>query len=203
MQIREVPQLPRNAQRYKTFSVYYECGAGFWVLEGDARNPPVHDVFHRLQFNYHQHPPESSYLTNAGQYNMLRVQLQNAAADLLLPDIYHTNATASHVQYGGVVGELPIFLALMAFTTSREYLPSVLPHMFTAGRWNPWHGYRFTSEFSLQEHTPKLTPLGIHQRGVVVKVYNCPVDYPPERPRGSTATDLYNYEIGRTVKYFD
>ncbi|RYN36908.1 hypothetical protein AA0112_g4743 [Alternaria arborescens] len=186
LQIREV-MFPMTAQWYKTYSVYYASGAGFWVLKGDARNPPSDDVFHKLQFNYYQHPPESSYLTSSGQYNMLRVQPQDPWANLLLPDIYHTSAAPSSPQYGGLVGELPIFLALMAFTTSREYLPSVLPHLFTRGNWVPSHTWQF-------KRTEK--------RGVVVKVYNCPAGSYPERPTGSTFTDLYNYEIGQTVKYF-
>jgi hypothetical protein len=144
-QIYEVA-LPRNAQLYKTFSVYYASGAGFWVLNGDARNPPDADIFHRLQFNYHTQTPESSFLTNAGQNNILCVQPQdNRAARMLLPDIYHTNATASSPQHGGIVGELPIFLALMAFTTSREYLPSVLPYMFAGGNWITTHTWQFAS----------------------------------------------------------
>jgi len=47
-----------------------------------------------------------------------------------------------------------------------------------------------------------LTITGTEKRGVVVKVYNCPAGSFPQRPRGSTFTDLYNYEIGQTAKYF-
>ncbi|KAG9193191.1 hypothetical protein G6011_03226 [Alternaria panax] len=186
LQIRET-SFPWTAQLYKTFSVYYASGAGFWVLEGDARNPPNDDVFHKLQFNYHLYPPESSYLTCSGQHNMLRVQPQRGWANMLLPDIYHTNAAPSSAQYGGLVGELPIFLALMAFTTSREYLPFVLPHLFTAGNWVTSHTWQFTRN---------------ERRGVVVKVYNCPADILPQKPRGSTSNDIYRYEIGETAKYF-
>jgi hypothetical protein len=47
-----------------------------------------------------------------------------------------------------------------------------------------------------------LISTGTEGRGVVVKVYNCPVDFPAHNPRGSTSTDLYNYEMGYTAKYF-
>jgi hypothetical protein len=152
LQIHQVQQLPRNAQLYKTFSVYYACGAGFWVLRGDARCPPGNEFFQKLQFNYYHHPLESSYLTNAGEHNMLCVQPQDGSANLILPDIYHTPTTASHAQYGAVVGELPIFLALMAFTTSRDFVPLILPHIFAQGRWNTSHQWQQTSKFWDHKH---------------------------------------------------
>jgi hypothetical protein len=54
---------------------------------------------------------------------------------MLLPDIYHTTVRTGDTRYGGIIGELPIFLALIAFSTSREYLPNVLPRVFNGGSW--------------------------------------------------------------------
>ncbi|KAJ4377567.1 hypothetical protein N0V83_000392 [Neocucurbitaria cava] len=145
----EIPQRPANAQPYKTFSVYYVGGVGFYVLKGDARSPPDDDVFHKLQFNYYNNHDFSSYLTDAGQYHTLRLQPQDQRwAHMLLPNIYHSDQTAPSQQYGGIIGELPIFLALMAFTTSRNYLPSVLPHTFTGGAWVQSHQWQMQSRFT-------------------------------------------------------
>jgi hypothetical protein len=67
---------------------------------------------------------------------MLRVQRRDQAwPRLLLPDIYHTPTLTPHQQYGGLTGELPIFLALIAFSTSRDWLPNVLPTVFQNGAW--------------------------------------------------------------------
>jgi hypothetical protein len=144
LRICEIPQLPSNAQRYKTYSVYYASGAGFWVLNGDARNPPNTEAFHKLHFEYYDHNNDySSYLTHAGQHPALRLQPQDRNwVDMLLPSIYHSHTPAPNNQYGGVIGELPIFLALMAFTTPREYLPTVLPRMFNEGRWITHHQWQ-------------------------------------------------------------
>ncbi|CAO2647419.1 Nn.00g083410.m01.CDS01 [Neocucurbitaria sp. VM-36] len=190
-QINEIQQRPQNAQHYKTFSLYYVGGVGFYVLKGDARNPPDDDVFHKLQFAYHNNQDYSSYLTDAGQHPTLRLQPQDQRwAHLVLPNIYHSHQIAPSQQYGGLVGELPIFLGLMAFTTSRDHLPGVLPHTFTGGSWVISH------QWQMQR---------IDRRGVVVKVYTCPADFPVNRPAswtGSSTTDLYNYEMGYLGKYF-
>jgi hypothetical protein len=139
-QIEEIGECPAGSQLYKTYSVYYVGGVGFWILQGDARNPPPCNVFHKLQFDYYDSVGYTSYLTNVGQYSTLRLQPQDRRwADMLLPNIYHSSTPTTSQQYGGVVGELPIFLALMAFSTSRGELPGVLPYMFRSGAWVPTH----------------------------------------------------------------
>lgn len=193
-QIIEVPQRPPNALLYKTYSVYYVGGAGFYILRGDARNPPNDDVFHKLQFgrlHNDNNDDFSSYLTNAGQYCTLRVQPRDPRwARMLLPTIYHSHQPTSSADYGGLIGELPIFLALMAFTTSRELVSSVLPHMFIGGSW-------------VQEHPWQMQQMD--RRGLVVSVYTCPPGYlatPQQTWVMSTQQDLQNYEAGVYGKYF-
>jgi hypothetical protein len=145
LRIYETPR-PQAAQLYKTFSVYYSGGVGFWILKGDARQPPDDDGWHGLQFNYYN-GDYSSYLTNAGQYPTLNLQPQDQDwADLLLPNTYHTHRAATSTHYGGLTGELPIFLALMAFSTSRDYLPGVLPFTLNNGVWVSTHNWKFQSE---------------------------------------------------------
>ncbi|KAF2647821.1 hypothetical protein K491DRAFT_685214 [Lophiostoma macrostomum CBS 122681] len=180
-QIYEVAQLPTGAVKYKQFSTYFLGGYGFWILRGDACSPKD-DNWHPLRFDHHDRS-YASFVTNAGQHNTLRVQREDQAwAKLLLPDIYHTPMRTEDTRYGGLIGELPIFLALIAFSTSREYLPSVLPRVFSQGSWVV-HPYQ-------QPRTD--------QRGVVVTVYTCPSSY----AEGSTAYDLEQYELGNLGKYF-
>jgi hypothetical protein len=109
-------------------------------MRGDVAAPPEGETWHPLRFDHNPHD-YSSFLTNAGQQTMLRVQRNDQAwPRLLLPDIYHTPTLTQHRQYGGLTGELPIFLALIAFSTSRDWLPNVLPNVFSGGAWVP-HRY--------------------------------------------------------------
>jgi hypothetical protein len=135
-QISWLAHLPHGASIYKRYSTYYAEGSGFWILKGDARAPSPDDDWHKLRFDTYDNRG-SSYLTSAGQLPTLHVQppSQNWAA-LLLPDIYHSRTPATRECPGGLTGELPIFLALVAFTTSRENLQGVLPQTFSGGRWN-------------------------------------------------------------------
>jgi hypothetical protein len=136
-----------SPQPYKTYSVYYIGGVGFSVLKGDARHPPVDEGWHPLQFAYYNENGCSSYLTNSGQSQTLRLQPQNSGwADMLLPSTNHSHQKAKNMLEGGIIGELPIFLALMAFTTSRENLADVLPRMYANGRWVEGHEWETTSE---------------------------------------------------------
>ncbi|KAF2800404.1 hypothetical protein K505DRAFT_228883, partial [Melanomma pulvis-pyrius CBS 109.77] len=182
----EVPQLPQGAYRHKRFSVYYGGGYGFWVLRGDATEPPGGEVWLPLRFD-HSNVDYSSFLTNAGQNPTLRVQRNDQHwPNMLLPDIYHASVRTDAQVYGGLTGELPIFLALLAFSLPREFLPNTLPNLFTGGAWLV-HGY---------QNSPML---GTNQRGVIVTVYTCPTTW----AGGSTSADLEEYEQGHLGKYYN
>jgi hypothetical protein len=63
----------------------------------------------------------SSYITNAGEHNRLRTQRSNQTwPKMLLPKHYHapepSRTSDEYHQYGGLTGELPLFLALIAFS---------------------------------------------------------------------------------------
>lgn len=160
--------------------MYYSEGTGFWVLRGDARDPPAGDEWHKLCFESYD-SKSTSYLTNAGTISTLRVQPSQSPywAHFLLPDIYHTRDIATRERPGGLVGDLPIFLGLMAFTTTREKIAGVLPCAFSNGNWklHSWPEAR------------------THKRGIVVTVY-------ASTTPGSTRTDLYHYEMGSHGQYF-
>jgi hypothetical protein len=172
-------------------------------MRGDVARPLKGESWQPLRFD-HNPNDYSSFLTNAGQHCMLRVQRRDQAwTQLLLPDIYHTSVLTDHQQYGGLTGELPIFLALMAFSTSREYLPNLLPYMFQGGAWVPHvpHQYKQprTSSCCCVVRSCADWYIGTDHRGVVVTVFTCPGNW----HGGSTAHDLDQYERGNLGKYFN
>ena len=135
---------PRGAL-YKTFSLYYS--QGFWVMEGDATTATGDQPWRRLNFDWE--PDYSSFLSNAGQRSRLAIQRSDQYwPRMLLPDIYHAQRQTPHTSYGGLIGELPIFLALMAFSINRDYVEWVMTNCFVDGQWrthNHRHGRRYQS----------------------------------------------------------
>lgn len=168
------------------------------MLSGDATNPPPGEAWQPLSFE-HSNRDYSSFLTNAGQYATLRIQRTDQEwPRMLLPDIHHTPSRTPYMQYGGLTGELPIFLALIAHSTSREWLPSVLPTVFTGGQWRV-HPHQFPRKIGCDHIGYKpLTAAGTNERGVVVHVWACPSTY----AQGS-ANELEQYENGNLGKYFN
>lgn len=123
--------LPAGCVEFKEYSVYYN--QGFWILHGNATRPPLHEAWKKLYFDHEQ--DYSSYLTPAGQHSALACQRADQRwPRMLLPDIYHGPLTP-YQQYGGLVGELPIFLALMAFSIGRDHVNWMFQNCFTDGRW--------------------------------------------------------------------
>jgi hypothetical protein len=59
---------------------------------------------------------------------------------MLLPDIYHTTRPSpQNTGSGGLIGDLPIFLALVALSLPQgpQWLPHFLSTMFRDGVWQP------------------------------------------------------------------
>jgi hypothetical protein len=103
-------------------------------MNGDATNPPQAETWHHLTFDWDP-TNYSSALTNAGSERTLRIQNSNSHwPRMLLPDIYHGPHYISP-GYGGLTGDLPIFLALIAFSMRPERLQSELPRMMQRGEW--------------------------------------------------------------------
>ncbi|RMZ68152.1 hypothetical protein GMOD_00004353 [Pyrenophora seminiperda CCB06] len=123
--------LPDNASAYSAFSTYFKDGHGFWVLRGDATSPPAEESWHCLRFNHS--PDYSSSLTNVGTHSAL--QCHNSTHfwhRMLLPDIYHGPGYAG---YGGLTGDLPIFLSLLAFSMPPKQLQHWLPVSMENSKW--------------------------------------------------------------------
>ncbi|KAL6706307.1 hypothetical protein ACN47E_005597 [Coniothyrium glycines] len=166
---------PQSLALYKTFSVFYIAGRGLRVLRGDASTPPANEAWHCLRFDHKEH---SSYLSNAGTKNTLYKQRHDQIwPSKLLPTTYHGDYTSNPAK-GGLIGELPIFLALVALSMSEQQLPGMLPHMFDSNGW-AMHG---------------IPSNWIDKRGVVVDVYLCPSNWP--NGDSATAGHLFAYENG-------
>lgn len=175
-QIRAVDpnSLPRKLTHYKTFSMFYCDGKAFSVLRGDATRTEQDEGWLPLCFE-HDQDDYSSYLTNAKYEPALYCRRPDQKwVSMLLPDVYH-GTTQVTAPYGGLKGELPIFLALIAFSIPIERLTQDLPAMFHTQKWQQYTMANGRTYLSRPPPTPQTTPTnnppGSHKRGVVVEVY--------------------------------
>jgi hypothetical protein len=165
-----VPYLPDNCWHFKTFSVYYYNGI-FWASRCDATVVQVGDGdgdigyqdpedspegegegWHRLSF-YHDGQTYSSHVTNAGQHSRLKTQRPDQTwPKMLLPEHYHapesSRTSAEYHQYGGLTGELPLFLALIAFSVDANHVHWALQACFQNESWRT-HGVEHVREYSM------------------------------------------------------
>ena len=126
--------LPPQSTLYSTFSVFFSGGRGFRVLRGDALAPPGGEAWHCLRFI--PGPNSSSFLTNAGTQDTITCQRNDQFWPfMLLPDIYHGPRT-TNMNVGGLIGELPIFLALVALSMPPETVVQDLPRLFQGSQWH-------------------------------------------------------------------
>lgn len=191
---------PQGSTSYSVFSTMFIAGHGFCILRGDAMNPSNDEAWHNLRFD-HDEMTGPSALTNAGQDATLLWQNPKSRwPHMLLPSIYHAPKPqgnpnppveadapgdlgtpeeenilgASNAQeiFGGLTGDLPIFLALLAFSMKPERLATELPRLMNDGRWRTHsrsHGRKYI--IRRYERQELIQILGIHQRGVIVYVY--------------------------------
>lgn len=93
----------------------------------------------RLRFDHSEENGSfGSYATYAGSHPRLRTQRPDQFwARRLLPESYHADPRGwtTHSQYGGMNGELPILLALVAFSVERTKLAAAFATAFANGKW--------------------------------------------------------------------
>lgn len=172
---------PRGMRLWKTYSLFFSGGYGFRVMRGDAVTPTDGATYHPLAFEHHDTDGCSSYLTNVMEHATLRCHRGDQVwTKMLLPNTYHGPVTPVQ-QFGGLKGELPIFLALIAFSMPPNSLPTYLPSMLQNGVWQ---------QYEMQNGW-------IHKRGVVVTVYTFST-----RAGGSSAADLERLEGGDGQRYY-
>ena len=172
--IYHVAYLPDHCPHFKTFSVYHHKGI-FWASRCDATAVQVGDGddgtvdqdsedapegedegWHLLSFDYEDEDgmqqSYSSHITNAGEHDRLRTQRPNQTwPKMLLPMHYHAPESSrtkdEHHQYGGLTGELPLLLALIAFSVDANHVHPLLPVCFQNGRWMT-HGVDHVRKYS-------------------------------------------------------
>lgn len=216
---KQISRLPNRLHMskpiYSTSSTIYFGGRGFYVLRGDATDPPNGGDWHSLRFN-HDETRNSSALTHSGKSMILIKHDANATwPRMLLPDIYHNSAEDdsddalddkyssgimkthnAQGSFGGLTGDLAIFLALFAFSRRPDTLATEIPKFMHDGQWvtsySGSHGRKFMSKQRDSEWQELTKNVGDDKRGVVVTVY----------PYNNNEEELLALENGERGMYF-
>ncbi|KAK5153256.1 hypothetical protein LTR04_006261 [Oleoguttula sp. CCFEE 6159] len=190
----------------------YHYSGIFWAVNYDATQHQVGDGLHNPQEESESDSSDSDsqaeeddttladwrrlrfdYLNGVsiagvtGVHDRLCVQRNDQAwVRMLLPEGYHAErreSRTSELQRGGLNGDLPIIISLLAYSMPETSVPNRLPGMFVNGRWV------FQDGRSVDEHGRT------DGRGVIVRVW-------PNPPR-SRDEDLSDYERGGCGNMFD
>ena len=126
---------------YKTTSMFFSGGFGFWVMNGDASDLKDGGTWCLLSFDHDDSDGYPSYLTTENASPTLRCHHEAQIwPGMLLPVVYLGPPTKYGEQGGGgLKGELPIFLALIDFALDPDHLQSHLPSMFHSGSWRAYN----------------------------------------------------------------
>jgi hypothetical protein len=210
--IQPVTQIPTaNVTAFQTYSIYYNQG-GFWILNYDATAHQVGDgldndslsndgrrtsdtrddtnwsSWRMLSFEH----PEGTTISNVcygGDKTRLRSQSQSQRwVYVMFPTTYHSVNTTGQ---GGLNGELPIILGLLAFSIDHRQIAWMFQNCFQNGSWTRnLHSGNHGSKFYVPWlRILLLTSIGVDRRGMVVRVYS----YPPY----SSNEYLVAYERGQ------
>jgi len=187
-------------EHFKTYSVYFDEDI-FWITIGDATTTQVgeeiqrvgepaytgakSDGWHRLAFSYDDDETYASSISHTGDHRKLRFQHSDQKwVKMLFPHCYHAedvreNKPGTNIaNYGGLTGDLPLFLALVMFSVPASSAEWAWTNLFVGGQWIP-HNYQHGR---------------VERRGMVVRVYS----WPPS----STTQSLTEMEDGTYGKYF-
>lgn len=143
--------------------MYYCHGKGFQVLRDNAISTRREEGWLPLSFE-HDKTDYSSFLTNARYEPALHCHRTGQRwMNMLLPDVYHDRWDVP-APYGGLKGELGIFLALIAFSIPVDGLQTYLPAMFQSGRWQQFdmaNGSMYPADLNRER---KVLSLTVHRR---------------------------------------
>ena len=154
---RWIQKIPRSdtdspavgSQHFKTISTFFSREFGFWIGEGNAANPKIPvEWWQPLYFDYGD-SPRSTYVTNAGtETHLNRTRPDQHWVKLLFPERYHNSKQViNDMPCGGLTGDLPIFLSLIAFSIHPHYLEMALPTLIRHDSWalhSLPHGRKYT-----------------------------------------------------------
>ena len=120
--------LPRGLKPYKTNSIFYVGGVGPVVIDRDATEPARDDVWLPLSFEHDQTDDHSSYLTIVREQPTLYChRTGHAWVNMPFSDAYYGNSLTCE-PYRLLKGDLPTFLALLAFSCLRTSCDSIFLH---------------------------------------------------------------------------
>ncbi|KAK5112294.1 hypothetical protein LTR85_011566 [Meristemomyces frigidus] len=198
-------QLPEGIEHYQTYSIYHD-EAVFWTVDYDACRVAVADgdedssdeseesdgeterdtwaplTFGAVENNEH---PYMSFAGRRQEHRRLLTQRPDQLwAEQLLPNRYQASqeTRTRDQRYGGLVGDLPLLVGLMAMAVPANRMSALLPNMIgnLPNVANSWRVYPPTQ-------VPRQVGW-IDKRGLVVSVY-----YDPEE---TNADELEEYENG-------
>ncbi|KAK4970498.1 hypothetical protein LTR28_014125, partial [Elasticomyces elasticus] len=145
----------------------------------------------RMNFYYptrNLEPRDAAYATFAGEDSRMRFQHREQLAwiNRLLPDRYHAEhthiSTTGTRAFGGLIGELPMIIALIAFSVRSHRVVDALQYCMVRPRW--------------RSHPRAPREGWTDQRGMVVRVFHNPQDL-------DTRSKLPDFERGQYGKMFD
>ena len=134
---------------HRTATIFYQHDAReFLAVEFDAQqdnvrsNPPG---WHRIGFAYDRDPRDPnrrySYLHVAGDEPCLPAPGSSLAIQQLFPESYHYDPHSGPnppINSAGVIGQLPLLLALAAFSRTGPNLHSTLTNNLRKNTWHPY-----------------------------------------------------------------
>ena len=142
-----VRELPAEAALYYTYSIYHHTSV-FWIVPFDATMHQVGDVhegsddrsdftaWRRMGFHYALNHVSSA--TIAGEHHRLSGQRRDQTwVQTLLPESYQSAGQylPNGSGYGGLAGELPIILALIAYSVYEENVAWLMQRSLQQGVW--------------------------------------------------------------------
>lgn len=208
-QTTELSQLPRGVEHHKTFSVYY-CSGMIWAVPYDATatyvgngkdgndtersdsdesdndndGEELHEDWAELSFNRISRQNAWSF-AGLGQpsQRLLAHHPSQLWSQYFLPDRYTSSNPMPDRNVSGMVGELPLLIALAALSQPWQQWRNLIPRtIVNGGQQGPgWqvsqqqrtlalHGQQCRFSPSIPPRNV-LTATGTDQRGVVVRVY--------------------------------
>ncbi len=118
----------------------------------------------------------------------------------LLPKVYDFQ-TGSPKTQAGLIGSIPLLIALAAFSAPPHTLAAVLTNCLRPGTWRP-HQYQYPAgrkfRRSINISASSLSRLDIAERGMVVTIF-----FDPQNPQGSNAAVLNHLQNGSFGPFYN
>lgn len=165
---------PAGSQEFGVCSMYHDFST-FWAVDYDATQHLVNQADNRdwTAVGFDHSTPTINWVGIGGGQRRLGVQRNQSWVHALFPENHQPRRYSTDERYGGLCGELPVIIALIAFSMDPEYLAHVLTHCMREGTWEG-HSYPHGRDDG---------------RGMIVTVFTV--------PGASTAEALEEFETRR------